>query len=442
MAFESLSDKLSNSFKVLSGKGKLTEKNVEDILVEIRKALLESDVNYQVVSNFLTNVREKMLGTKVIDSVNPSEMTVKIVYDEIVSLLGSEHVGINYAQSGITTIMLVGLQGTGKTTSVGKIANVIKKRDNRNPMIIAADIIRPAAIEQLKVLGESIGVEVFSLGSEVSAVETVKQGMEYAKANNYDTVFIDTAGRLHIDEALMDELKQIKDLVTPQDILLTVDAMTGQDIINVAKTFNDLLSVSGLVVTKLDGDARGGAVLSVKSVADVAIKFVGTGEKIEDLDIFYPERMADRIMGMGDVVSLVEQAEEKMDMEAAEKSMERMLSGQFTLEDMLTQLDQINRMGPLGGILKMIPGMNKLTKDIDTDDAEAALNKNKAIIYSMTIEERQNPRIIRASRINRIADGSGTTRKDVNNLLKQYDKMKDQMRMMGRMFKNGNIPFQ
>ncbi|NLC34809.1 MAG: signal recognition particle protein [Erysipelothrix sp.] len=442
MAFESLSDKLSNSFKVLSGKGKLTEKNVEDILVEIRKALLESDVNYQVVTNFLTNVREKMLGTKVIDSVNPSEMTVKIVYDEIVSLLGSEHVGINYAQSGITTIMLVGLQGTGKTTSVGKIANVIKKRDNRNPMIIAADIIRPAAIEQLKVLGESIGVEVFSLGSEVSAVETVKQGMEYAKANNYDTVFIDTAGRLHIDEALMDELKQIKDLVTPQDILLTVDAMTGQDIINVAKTFNDLLSVSGLVVTKLDGDARGGAVLSVKSVADVAIKFVGTGEKIEDLDIFYPERMADRIMGMGDVVSLVEQAEEKMDMEAAEKSMERMLSGQFTLEDMLTQLDQINRMGPLGGILKMIPGMNKLTKDIDTDDAEAALNKNKAIIYSMTIEERQNPRIIRASRINRIADGSGTTRKDVNNLLKQYDKMKDQMRMMGRMFKNGNIPFQ
>lgn len=441
MAFESLSDKLSSVFKNLSGKGKLTEKNVEEVLVEIRKAMLESDVNYQVVTNFLTNVKAKMLGTKVIESVNPSEMTVKIVYDELVELLGSDQEGINYQADGITTIMLVGLQGTGKTTSVGKIANLIKNKENRKPMIIAADIIRPAAIEQLKTLGEAIGVEVFSLGTEVSALETVKSGMEHAKANGYDTVFIDTAGRLHIDDELMNELKDIKALVNPDDILLTVDAMTGQDIINVAKSFNELLSISGLVVTKLDGDARGGAVLSVKSVADVPVKFTGTGEKIEDLDIFYPERMADRIMGMGDIVSLVEQAEEKMDLEAAEKSMERMMKGEFTLEDMLSQFDQINRMGPLGGVLKMIPGINKLTKDLDTDEAEDAMGKSKAIIYSMTIEERQNPRIIRTSRINRIAKGSGTTRRDVNQLLKQYDKMKDQMRMMGRMFQGGKLPF-
>lgn len=441
MAFESLSDKLGTAFKNLSGKGELTEKNVEEVLVEIRKAMLESDVNYQVTTDFLKNVKEKMLGQKVIDSVDPSEMTVKIVYDELVELLGSEQAEIEYSAQGITTIMLVGLQGTGKTTSVGKIANVLKTKQDRNPMIIAADIIRPAAIEQLQTLGEAIGVEVFTLGTEVSAVETVKAGMKHAQENGYDTVFIDTAGRLHIDDELMNELKEIKDYVDPHEILLTVDAMTGQDIINVAKTFNELLSVTGLVVTKLDGDARGGAVLSVKSVTNVPVKFVGTGEKIEDLDIFYPDRMADRIMGMGDIVSLVEQAQEKMDMEAAEKSAERMMKGEFTLEDMLVQFDQINRMGPLGGLMKMIPGLNKMTKDIDTDEAEDAMAKSKAIIYSMTIEERQNPKIIRRSRINRIAEGSGTTQRDVTQLLKQYDKMKSQMRMMGRMFQGGNMPF-
>ncbi len=441
MAFESLSDKLNTTFRNLSGKGKLTEKNMEDILVEIRKAMIESDVNYRVVNTFLQNVKEKMLGQKVIESVNPSEMTVKIVYDELKELLGSETAEIEYAEDGITTIMLVGLQGTGKTTSVGKIANVLKNKQNRKPLIIAADIIRPAAIEQLQTLGEAIDVEVFTLGIEVSAHETVRQGMEYAKANNYDTVFIDTAGRLHIDEDLMNELSDIKTLVNPNEILLTVDAMTGQDIINVAQSFNDLLAISGLVVTKLDGDARGGAVLSVKSVTNVPVKFVGTGEKIEDLDIFYPDRMADRIMGMGDIVSLVEQAEEKMDMEAAEKSAERMMKGEFTLEDMLVQFDQINRMGPLGGLLKMVPGLNQMTKDFDTDGAEDAMKQSKAIIRSMTIEERQNPRIIRTSRINRIAKGSGTTRRDVTQLLKQYDKMKSQMRMVSRMFAGGKMPF-
>ncbi len=441
MAFESLSEKLNTTFRNLTGKGRLTEKNMEDVLQDIRRAMLEADVNYQVVTKFLASVKEKMVGQKVIEAVDPAEMTVKIVYDELVELLGSEEAEIAYKSDGITTIMLVGLQGTGKTTSVGKIANVLLKKQSRNPMIIAADVIRPAAIEQLKVLGDSIGVEVFSLGVDVSATETVNQGLAYAKEQGYDTVFIDTAGRLSIDEELMNELAVLKDLARPDEILLTVDAMTGQDIINVAKSFDELLNISGLVVTKLDGDARGGAVLSVKSVTNVPVKFVGDGEKIEDLDIFYPDRMADRIMGMGDIVSLVEKAEEKMDMEAAEASAQRMLEGEFTLDDMLVQFDQINRMGPLSGILKMIPGMGNLTKDLDTDVAEDAMKMNKAIIRSMTPEERNNPKIIRTSRMVRIAKGSGTTRRDVTNLIKQYEKMRSQMRMMGRMFKGGKMPF-
>ncbi|NLC55184.1 MAG: signal recognition particle protein [Erysipelothrix sp.] len=441
MAFESLSEKLNQTFRNLTGKGKLTEKNMEDVLQDIRRAMLEADVNFSVVTSFLASVKEKMVGEKVIDSVDPAEMTVKIVYDELVELLGSSQAEINYNPEGLTTIMLIGLQGTGKTTSVAKIANVLKNKENKRPLIIAADVVRPAAIEQLKVLGSEIGVEVFSLGTSISALETVKQGLDYAKANNFDTVFIDTAGRLSIDEELMHELEEIKALVNPEEILLTVDAMTGQDIINVAQRFDELLNISGVVVTKLDGDARGGAVLSVKSVTNVPIKFVGDGEKIEDLDIFYPERMADRIMGMGDIVSLVEKAEEKMDIEAAEKSAKRMMDGEFTLDDMLVQFDQINRMGPLSGILKMIPGLNQMTKGLDTDKAEDAMTMNKAIIRSMTQEERDNPRIIRTSRIRRIANGSGTSVRDVKNLIRQYDKMKDQMRMMGRMFKGGQMPF-
>lgn len=441
MAFESLSERLSNTFRNLTGKGKLTERNIEEVLNDIRRAMLEADVNYQVTTNFLANVKEAMIGQKVIASVNPAEMSVKIVYDELVELLGSTQAEIEYQSEGLTSIMLVGLQGTGKTTSVGKIANVIKNQQKRKPLIIAADVVRPAAIEQLQTLGEEIDVEVFTLGPEISALETVKAGMQYAKENKFDTVFIDTAGRLHIDEELMNELELIKNYVNPEEILLTVDAMTGQDIINVAERFNDLLSISGLVVTKLDGDARGGAVLSVKAVTDVPVKFVGTGEKIEDLDIFYPDRMANRIMGMGDIVSLVEQAEAKLDQEVAERSVERMLKGQFTLEDMLVQMDQLNKMGPLGGILKMLPGMNQLTKGLDTEMAEESMNKSKAIIRSMTAEERENPKIIRTSRINRIAKGSGTTRRDVNQLLRQYDKMKGQMRMVSRMFKGGQMPF-
>lgn len=441
MAFERLSDRLSQTFKNLSGKGKLSEKNMEEVLQDIRRAMLEADVNYQVVTSFLANVKEKMIGQKVIESINPEEMTVKIVYDELVVLLGSEEAEINFSQDDITTIMLVGLQGTGKTTSVGKIANVLKKKQAKKSLIIAADVVRPAAIKQLQVLGEQVGVEVFSLGTKENAVTTVKKGLDYAKDNNFDTVFIDTAGRLHIDDELMFELEEIKRISQAQEILLTVDAMTGQDILSVAQSFDERLKITGLVVTKLDGDARGGAVLSAKSVTNVPVKFVGDGEKIDDLDIFYPKRMADRIMGMGDIVSLVEKAEEKMDVEAAEASAQRMMDGNFTLEDMLVQFDQINRMGPLSGLLKMIPGLNQMTKDLDSDVAEDAMKMNKAIIRSMTIEERQNPRIIRTSRINRIAKGSGTTNRDVKNLIKQYETMKKQMRMMGRMFKNGQMPF-
>lgn len=441
MAFESLSSRLNKTFRDLAGKGELTENNIEEVLQEIRRSFLEADVNYQVTTKFLNSVRDKMLGAKVVDSVEPAEMAIKIVYDELVELLGSETAEIEYVEEGITKIMLVGLQGTGKTTSVAKIANEIIKKHDRNPMIIAADVIRPAAIEQLQTLGEEIGVEVFTLGTEVDAVTTVEKGMAHAKEKGYDTVFIDTAGRLHIDEELMHELEEINELVQPEEILLTVDAMTGQDIINVATRFNELLSITGLVVTKLDGDARGGSVLSVKSVAKVPVKFVGTGEGIDDLDIFHPDRMADRIMGMGDIVTLVEQAQEKMDMEAAERSAERFMQGTFTLEDMLVQFEQINRMGPLKGIMKLIPGMNQMMDEFDGDMADEAIAKQKAILYSMTPEERNDPKIIRASRAHRIADGSGVSRTEVNRMLRQFDKMQKQMRGISRMFKGGNFPF-
>lgn len=356
MAFDLLSERLNKAFKNISGKGKLTDDNMEGMLKEIRIALLEADVNYRIVKSFLESVKEKSKGIDVISNVNPGEMVVKIVHDEIIKLLGDEQTGLNFKETGISVLMMVGLQGTGKTTSIAKIANIVKNKLNRKPLLVAGDIIRPAAIEQLKTLGKSIDVEVFSLGENVDAVETSKKALEYAKENGYDTVLIDTAGRLHIDEELMNELKNISDYVKPDDILLSVDAMTGQDIINVASTFNEQLNVTGLVVTKFDGDSRGGGVLSVKSITQVPIKFVGQGEKIEDMDIFYPERMADRILGMGDIVSLVEHAQEKLDMEEAEKSAQRMLEGKFTMNDMLFQLEQTSKLGSISGLLKMIPG--------------------------------------------------------------------------------------
>lgn len=410
------------------------------MLREVRMSLLEADVNYGVVKDFIARVKEKALGTEVMTSLNPGQMVVKIVHDEIVALLGNEEAPINYKKTGITTVMMVGLQGTGKTTAAAKIANVMKKKQSRKPLLVACDVIRPAAIEQLKTLGESIDVEVFSLGVETKALETAQKAMDYAKEQGYDTVVFDTAGRLHIDEELMQELSDIKAFVHPDDILLTVDAMTGQDIVNVASSFHEQLSVTGLVLTKLDGDSRGGGILSVRSITQVPVKFVGLGEKIEDLDVFHPDRMADRILGMGDILSLVEKAQEKMDMEASTKSANRMMSGQFTLSDMLIQYEQIEKMGSLGGMMKLLPGMGQMANQIDEAKADNKLKKSKAIIQSMTPEERENPNILRAGRKNRIAKGSGTTVADVNRCISEYEKMKTVMKQMMSMSKNGKMP--
>ena len=440
MAFESLSERLGKAFKNITGKGKLSEKNMNDMLREVRMSLLEADVNYGVVKDFIARVKEKALGTEVMTSLNPGQMVVKIVHDEIVALLGNEEAPINYKKTGITTVMMVGLQGTGKTTAAAKIANVMKKKQSRKPLLVACDVIRPAAIEQLKTLGESIDVEVFSLGVETKALETAQKAMDYAKEQGYDTVVFDTAGRLHIDEELMQELSDIKAFVHPDDILLTVDAMTGQDIVNVASSFHEQLSVTGLVLTKLDGDSRGGGILSVRSITKVPVKFVGLGEKIEDLDVFHPDRMADRILGMGDILSLVEKAQEKMDMEASTKSANRMMSGQFTLSDMLIQYEQIEKMGSLGGMMKLLPGMGQMANQIDEAKADNKLKKSKAIIQSMTPEERENPNILRAGRKNRIAKGSGTTVADVNRCISEYEKMKTVMKQMMSMSKNGKMP--
>ena len=439
MAFDSLSERLNGALRNISGKGKLTDKNMEDMLKEIRLALLEADVNYKVVKDFLVRVKEKSLGEEVIKSVDPGQMVVKIVHDEIVELLGSNEAKLNFKDSGISVIMLVGLQGTGKTTSIAKIANITKNKLNRNAMLIAADVIRPAAIEHLQTLGKAIDVEVFSQGVETSALDTVKNGLAYAKQKGYDTVFIDTAGRLHIDEALMQELKDIEAYAMPDEILLTVDAMTGQDIVTVAKSFNESLNITGLVVTKFDVDSRGGGVLSVKAITNVPIKFVGQGEKIEDMDIFYPDRMADRILGMGDIVSLVEKAQEKMDLEASEKAAKRMMEGQFTLEDMLVQFEQIQKMGPLSGIMKMIPGINQYANMISDEDSEKQMKRTKAIIQSMTPYERSHPETLRSSMKRRIANGSGTTVNDVNKLLNQFDKMKTMMNAMASLNKKGKM---
>ena len=439
MAFDSLSDRLNKTIRNIAGKGKLTDDNMESMLKEVRLALLEADVNYKIVKDFLNDVREKSRGEDVINSVQPGEMLVKIVHDELVNLLGNEEFELHFKESGITTIMMVGLQGTGKTTSVGKIARICKTKLERNPLLIAADVIRPAAIDQLKTLGKEIDTEVFSLGTETSALDTVKAGMKYAKENGFDTVFIDTAGRLHIDEELMDELVNIESYVHADEILLTVDAMTGQDIVNVARAFSERLPLTGLVVTKFDGDSRGGGVLSVKKITGVPIKFVGEGEKLEDMNIFYPDRMADRILGMGDVVSLVEKAQEKMDQEAAEKAMKHMMEGKFDLNDMLIQLEQTSKLGPLSGILKMLPGYSQYSDLIDEAKASDGMKKTKAIIQSMTMEERRNPDKIRSTMKKRIAAGSGTSLTEVNKVLNQFAKTKRAMDAIGGMQKRGSL---
>ena len=439
MAFDSLSDRLNKALRNVAGKGTLTDNNMENMLKEVRLALLEADVNYRIVKEFLDEIRTKSRGEEVLQSVEPGQQLVKIVHDQIIELLGTEEAGINFVEDDITKIMLVGLQGTGKTTSVAKIARICKEKFNKKVLLIAADVIRPAAIDQLQTLGKEIDTEVFTLGTETPAVETVRQGMEYAEKNGFDTVFIDTAGRLHIDEALMNELKDINELVHPNDILLTVDAMTGQDIVNVAQAFKDALPLTGLVVTKFDGDSRGGGVLSVKKITGVPIKFVGEGEKIEDMDIFHPDRMADRILGMGDVVTLVEKAQEKLDLEEANKMAERMLAGQFTMDDMLKQFEQIQKLGPLGGIMKMIPGMNQYAGMLDEAKASDSMRHMKAIIQSMTLEERAHPEKMRGTMKKRVARGSGRSVDEVNKLINQFGKMKKLMDSMGNMQRNGSL---
>ncbi len=439
MAFDSLSERLNKAMRNVVGKGKLTDANMEDMLKEVRLALLEADVNYKIVKGFLEDIREKARGEEVLNSVEPGQQLVKIVHDQIIDLLGSEDASIQYKENGMTVIMLVGLQGTGKTTSVAKIAKIAKEKNSRKPMMIAADVIRPAAIEQLQTLGKEIDVEVFTKGVETGALKTVQEGIAYAQANGYDTVFIDTAGRLHIDEELMKELQDINAYVRPDEILLTVDAMTGQDIVNVAKAFADALPLTGLVVTKFDGDSRGGGVLSVKKITGVPVKFVGEGEKLDDMGVFHPDRMADRILGMGDVVTLVERAQEKLDMEENEKMAERMMNGQFTMDDMLKQFEQIQKLGPLSGIMKMIPGMNQYAGMLDETKANGAMAHTKAIIQSMTPYERAHPEKLRGTMKKRIAAGSGTRVDDVNKLINQFNKMKKAMDQVGMMQRNGNL---
>ena len=425
---DSLSEKLTKVLRNIQGKGKLSERNMEETLKEIRVALLESDVNYGVVKNFLETVRQESIGQDVLNSIEPGQLLVKIVHDEIIKLLGDDDNSLKFNETGLTTIMVVGLQGTGKTTQVAKIANVLKKQ-GKKVLLIAADIIRPAAIDQLKTLGNSIEVETYSEGTSVDVLTQVKNGVAYAKQNDFDVCLIDTAGRLQIDEQLMNELKDIKSLVNPQEILLTVDALTGQDIANVASTFNELLQVTGLIVTKFDGDSKGGAVLSVKAVTGVPVKFVGVGEKVNDLQEFHPDRLADRILGMGDVVTLVEKAQEEMDMKKAEETAARLMSGKFSMNDLLNSIEQSQKLGPLSSLMGMMPGMGELAGKVNDADAEKELKKIRAIIYSMTLEERENPSIMRSSHRRRIASGSGTSINDVNKLMNQYEKM-------SKLFKN------
>ena len=421
--FDSLQDKLTKTIRNIQGKGKLSERNMEETLKEIRIALLESDVNYNVVKNFLEKVRQESIGQDVLNNVEPGQLLVKIVHDELLNLLGDEDNQLHFNENGLTTIMIVGLQGTGKTTQLAKLANYLKK-NNHKPIMIAGDIVRPAAIEQLQSLGKQIDVEVFSKGIDIPVLSQIKEGIEYAKEKGYDTVLIDTAGRLQIDEELMQELKDIKDEIHPDEILLTVDALTGQDIVNVSNTFNELLDITGLVLTKFDGDSKGGGALSVKAVTGVPIKFMGVGEKISDLEVFHPERLAQRILGMGDVVSFVEKAQEEMDMKVAEKTAERLMSGKFTMEDLLNSIEQSRKLGPLSSIMGMLPGMNDMSKAINDEDADFQLKQIKAIIQSMTPEEREDPSILRNSHKRRIAKGSGTSVEAINKLVNQYDKMK------------------
>ncbi|MFX0559695.1 signal recognition particle protein [Tepidibacillus infernus] len=434
MAFEGLAGRLQETFNKLRGKGKVSEEDVNQMMREVRLALLEADVNFKVVKDFVSRVKERAIGQEVLKSLTPGQQVIKVVNEELTQLMGGTQSKLNMSPKPPTIIMMVGLQGAGKTTHTGKLAKYLQKQ-NKQPLLVAADIYRPAAIKQLQVLGEQLKIPVFSIGNEVSPVEIAKKGIEYAKAENRDVVIIDTAGRLHIDETLMNELLQIRDEVKPHEILLVVDAMTGQDAVNVANSFHETLSLTGVILTKLDGDTRGGAAISVKAVTGCPIKFVGMGEKLDQIEPFYPDRMASRILGMGDVLTLIEKAQATVDSQKAKDLEKKIRSAEFSFEDFLDQLEQVKKMGPLDEILGMIPGLNKAKglKDLKVDDKQLA--HVEAIIMSMTKEEKQHPEILNASRRRRIANGSGTSIQDVNRLLKQFEDMKKMMKQFSNMAK-------
>lgn len=425
--FENLSDRLERSFKILKGEGKITEINVAETLKDVRRALLDADVNYKVAKQFTDTVKAKALGMDVLTSVKPGQLMVKIVHDELAALMGGEAVDVQI--SGNPAIILMsGLQGSGKTTFSGKLANLMKNKRSKKPLLVAGDVYRPAAIEQLKVLGEQIQVPVYTEEGNKNPVQIAQNAIKQARQDGNDLVIIDTAGRLAIDEQMMQEIKAIKDAVNPQEILFVVDSMTGQDAVNTAKEFNDRLDFTGVVLTKLDGDTRGGAALSIRTVVNKPIKFVGTGEKMEALDVFHPARMADRILGMGDIVSLVERAQEQYDEEEAKRLQKKIAKNQFDFNDFISQIQQIKKMGNLKELASMIPGVGKAIKDMDIDDN--AFKSIEAIIYSMTPAERSNPEILNGSRRTRIAKGSGTTIQEVNRLLKQFDQTRKMMKMV------------
>ena len=434
--FENLSDRLQDVVHKIKGYGKITEENISEMMREIRLSLLEADVNYKVVKEFTNNVKEKALGEEVNKSLNPGELFVKIVKDELTELLGGENIPLNISGNP-ATLMLVGLQGSGKTTTIGKLANYLRKNNKKKPLLVACDVYRPAAIDQLKQIGKELNIEVYSEGKG-NPVEISKNGIKYAKDNGYDYVLIDTAGRLQIDESLMDELDNIQKEVNPDETILVIDSMMGQDAINVINGFNDKIKLSGVILTKLDGDTRGGVALSVKHLTNLPIKFIGVSEKMDGLTPFYPERMASRILGMGDILSIVEQVQSEIDEKEAEKTAKKMMKGNFDLDDFLNQLNQIKKLGPLENLLKLLPGAKKMGLNNVNIDPKI-MKRTEAIVLSMTLEERRDPSILKASRKKRIADGSGTTVTDVNKLLNQFEEMKKMMKMMG----NGNfkMPF-
>ena len=425
--FENLSERLERSFKILKGQGKITELNVAETLKEVRRSLLDADVNYKIAKDFTNRVKEKALGMNVLTAVKPGQMMVKIVHDELAELMGGKNVEVDI-KGNPAIILMSGLQGSGKTTFSGKFANLLKNKKGKKPLLVACDVYRPAAIEQLKVLGEQIQVPVYSDETTKDPVRIALDAIKQAKAKGYDVVIVDTAGRLAIDEQMMNEIAAIKEAIHPNETLFVVDAMTGQDAVNTAREFNERLDFNGVILTKLDGDTRGGAALSIRTVVNKPIKYVGTGEKLEALDAFHPERMADRILGMGDIVSLVEKAQEQFDAEEDKKLQKKISRNQFNFNDFLSQIQQIKKMGNIKDLASMIPGVGKALKDIDIDDD--AFKGVEAIIYSMTAAEREDPALINGSRRKRIAEGSGTTVQDVNRLLKQFEESKKMMKML------------